>query len=114
MINAISLGNVIEYSNQTGSKITSSSVVVIGKLVGVAVADIENGAVGAVAIKGNFSLPKKTKSEVLAAGDVLIYDSGITKADGTSGALLGKDIIVGVASKASAATDDNVDVLLGL
>ena len=110
MKNTISNGNTIEWTNGTGSTVTSGSVVAIGKFCGVAVADIKNGETGAVCVEGIFELPKKTKSDVVAVGDQLIYNSGIKVI--SAGTTL-PIIKVGYAVKASAATDDNVIVKLG-
>ncbi len=110
MNNAISKGNVIEYTNSTGSKINSGAVVAIGKFCGVAVTDIANGATGAVAVEGIFKVTKKTKTDVINLGDHLVYSSGVKVASAASTL---DAVTVGYAVKASAATDEDVVVKLG-
>lgn len=110
MVNIINDGNVIQFTNSTGSKISSGAVVVIGKFCGVAMTDIENGATGSVSVKGQFILPKKTKTDVIAVGDQLVYDSGIKV---ISAATTLPIVRVGYATKASTATEETVNVLLG-
>lgn len=112
MNNAVSKGNVIEYTNGTGSKINAGAVVVIGKFCGVAVTDIAAGATGAVAVEGVFDIEKKTSSDTMAVGDHISYNSGVVKT-GTAGVTLGKDVIVGYCVKASTGTDETVRVKLG-
>lgn len=108
MNNSVSNGNVIEYTNGTGSKINSGAVVVIGKFCGVAVADIPNGATGAVSIEGIFDLPKKTTTDTMAVGDALSYNSGVVKVAGSTGITIGKDVIVGYAVQASSSASTTV------
>lgn len=110
MINIINDGDVIQYANATGSKINSGDLVPIGKFCGVAITDIENGATGSVSVKGQFVLNKKTKTDVIAVGDQLVYDSGVKV---ISAATTLPIVRVGYAVKASAATEETVDVLLG-
>ena len=112
MNNVVNDGNVIEYTNGTGSKINSGAVVVIGKFCGVAVADIENGATGAVAIEGVFDLPKKTTTDTMAVGDAIKNDSGLVKVAGSAGLTIGKDVIVGYAVQASSSATETVRVKL--
>lgn len=66
-------GKVIDYTNGTGSTITANSVVVIGALIGIAIDDIANGAVGPVQIDGVFTLPK-VSGAVIAQGETLTWD----------------------------------------
>jgi len=69
--NFVQPGEVIDYT--AGSNITSGSVVVIGALLGVALADIANGATGSVQIRGVFEVPK-VSGAVIAAGESLTWD----------------------------------------
>lgn len=71
--NYLGAGNVIDYANATGSTITSGSVVKINKILGVAIADIANGATGPVQIEGVFECPKLSTA-VIAAGESLTWD----------------------------------------
>lgn len=110
MNNYIQDGKSISYKNQSGSKINGGDLVVMGKICGVAVADIENGEIGGVVLEGVFELPKKTKSDVVALGDQLVYDSGIKVITAASTLPI---VSVGHAVEPSAATDETVIVKLG-
>ena len=54
------IGNVLDWTNGTGSKVDSDDVVVIGNTVGIVMADIESSADGVVAVEGVYELPKAT------------------------------------------------------
>lgn len=69
--NFIQEGSVIDHL--AGSAILSGAVVVVGSLVGVALADIASGEVGPVQICGVFELPK-VSAAVIGAGEEVIYD----------------------------------------
>lgn len=112
MKNYIQEGNVIEYTNGTGSDISSGDVVPIGKFCGVAVVDIPNGATGAVSIEGVFDLTKKTSTDTMAVGDAIGYDSGVVKVAGSVGVTIGKDVMVGYAIQASSSASSTVRVKL--
>jgi len=111
MINQIDSGATIEYTNGTGSTISGGALVVIGKMVGVAVVDIIDGATGILVIKGKFNLTKKTAGDDITQGAVLVYDSGVEMA--SAGSTLDA-IIVGRAAKAAGTAATTVDVTLGL
>ena len=64
-------GKVIDHV--AGSAISSGDAVVIGILLGVALADIPAGDTGAVQIEGVFEMPKLSTA-VIAAGDPLTWD----------------------------------------
>lgn len=71
--NYLKPGNIIDWTNGTGTAVVSGQVVVIGKLLGVALVDIANGASGSVQIEGVFSVPK-VSAAVIAAGENLTWD----------------------------------------
>lgn len=71
--NYLKPGNIIDWTNGTGTAVVSGQVVVIGQLLGVALVDIANGATGSVAIEGVFSVPK-VSAAVIAAGENLTWD----------------------------------------
>lgn len=50
----------VEFTNETGSAISSGAVVKLGHRFGVAQADIANNEIGALQLKGRFLLPKAT------------------------------------------------------
>lgn len=70
--NYVQEGVTIDYT--AGATISSGDVVVIGSLIGVALADIANGSTGPVMLKGVFDLPKKTAA-VIAVGEEVLWDS---------------------------------------
>ena len=111
MINQVNSGEVVMYTNATGSDISSGAIVVMGKVCGIAINDIANGTSGAVAIKGCFRLTKKTAGDNIAQGTVLKYNSGVEAA--SAGATL-DTVIVGRAAAAAGTAATTVDVILGL
>ena len=76
--------NTVDYT--AGSAITSGDVLVLGSTdakkvrVGVALTDIANGAVGAVAITGCFALAK-VSAAVIAQGDSVNWDSSVSSVE---------------------------------
>lgn len=70
--NYIQPGEVLDYTASTA--VTSGSGVLMGKRLGVALADIANGATGSVAVRGVYSLPKLS-TDVVAQGDELYWDN---------------------------------------
>ncbi len=65
-------GKVLDYV--AGANIASGDGLVIGAWVGVALADIANGAVGPVQIEGVFTLKKKS-TDTFAAGAIAYWDA---------------------------------------
>lgn len=111
MINQVNSGEVVMYSN-SGSAISAGDIVVMGKICGIAINDIPaTTGVGAVAIKGCFRLTKKTASDVIAQGTVLVYDSGVEAASAASTL---DAVIVGHAAAAAGTASTTVDAILGL
>lgn len=82
--NFIQAGNVLDYTNATGSDIESGAVVKLGATedatLAVALVDIENGASGAVQIAGVFEVPK-VSAAVFKQGESLIWDVSVGKFD---------------------------------
>jgi len=111
MINQVNSGEVIMYTNSTGSTITAGTVIAIGKICGIAINDIANLATGAVSLKGCYTLTKKTATDVIPQGTVLVYDSGVEAASAASTL---DAVIVGHAAAASSSASTTVDAILGL
>ena len=111
MINQVSSGAVVNYTNATGSDIAAGALVTMGKICGIAIVDIANEASGAVSLEGVFTLTKKTATDVIAQGTVLINNSGVVAA--SAGTTLDA-VIVGRAAAASSSAVTTVDVKLGL
>lgn len=89
--NHVQPGKVLAYTNGTGAAITSGSVVAVGQLLGVALANIAIGATGSVAIDGVFTVPKVTGA-VIKAGESLVWDASAAKFDDNLAAPASGDI----------------------
>ena len=72
--NYVQEGDVIDYANASGSTIISGTPVLIGARLGVALADIANGATGSVQVEGVFTIAKLGTDNV-AAGALLYWDN---------------------------------------
>lgn len=73
MKNYIQKGDTLNHT--AGANIASGAMVVMTDLVGIAVANIANGAVGSVCISGVFQVTKKT-SDVVTIGQKLYFETG--------------------------------------
>lgn len=71
MENYVQSGEVIPFV--AGATITSGQVVAIGNILGVATADVANGATGYARIRGVFTVPK-VSGAVIANGESLTWD----------------------------------------
>lgn len=80
--NFIQRGDVIDYT-PSGSAIVSGAVVPLQHGIGVALADIADGATGPVAIEGVFSVPK-VSAAVFVVGEKLIWDASASAFDDSS------------------------------
>lgn len=78
--NAVQDGDVIDWTNGTGSAVSSGDVVKVGQILGVALTDIASAATGSVAIRGVFTVPKVTGA-VIAQGESLVWDVSAGKFD---------------------------------
>lgn len=87
-------GNVIDHT--AGADITSGSVVVVGKLLGVALQDIATGEVGPVQITGVFNVPK-VSGAVIAAGENLTWDASAAAFDDNAASPATGDVTGGAA-----------------
>lgn len=74
MRNKVQQGNVIDYTNSTGSDISSGEFVILKGRVGIATVDIANGDVGSVEMEGVFEGSALT-SETFAEGELLYLNS---------------------------------------
>lgn len=73
-------GDVIPWVNGSGVDKVSGQVVVVGKVLGVCLVDIANGATGSVALDGVFSVPK-VSGAVIAQGENLTWDASAAAFD---------------------------------
>jgi predicted RecA/RadA family phage recombinase len=76
--NFVQDGDVLEYT--AGADTVSGQVVRVGQTLGVALADIANGATGPVKITGVFTVPK-VSAAVIAQGERLVWDASAAAFD---------------------------------
>lgn len=105
--NHVQTGAVLQYTNGSGSAITSGSPVVMGELVGVALGDIADGETGSVALEEVWELPKE--AEDIGQG-VKVY----LTATGTITTTATDNDYAGKAFDAAASGDATVDVKLNV
>ena len=79
--NYIQEGNVIPFT-ASGAKI-SGQVVVVGSLVGVSMADVDNGSTGQMAVEGVFDVPAATAA--ISVGAAVYWDADGDPVGGTAG-----------------------------
>ena len=106
-VNLIQAGNIIEYTNGTGSNIAAGDLVKIGVRVGVALVDIDNGDAGSVAMSGVYEVDKEA-SLAVAQGDLLYLDATSGELDKTATS----QTLAGFAFAASAGSATVVQVSL--
>ena len=112
-----STGAVIDYT--AGSAISSGDVIVMGSssltdgvTVGIALTDIANGDVGAVAIGGVHTMTK-VSAAAITQGDVVNWDLSLLAVEDSLSAAASGDVEgFGVAVESKAATTTTVAVLL--
>jgi predicted RecA/RadA family phage recombinase len=96
--------------NHTASgAIAAGDVVVMSAIVGVALAAIADGAVGAVAVEGLFAVTKKS-GDTFAQGEAVYWDTTPGEATSTSSG----NTLMGHAAEAAASGDATVTVLLNV
>jgi predicted RecA/RadA family phage recombinase len=103
--NYIQAGEVIDFT--AGSDISSGDVVAVGNLVGVAITDIANGAVGAVSVEGVWSLPK-VSAAVIGAGETVNYDVSAGSFDDNAATAATGDLTGGCVAVEAAGNGDTV------
>lgn len=112
MDNKINSGSVITYT--ASADIAAGDLVNLGAgLVGVAVADIANGATGAVEVRGRFTVPKASAAAMTVGKLLKLGTAGNTVALATAGSSVTAMISARVA-KASTTASTTVDIILGL
>ena len=113
--NRVQPGQVIYWTNATGSAVVSGQVVVIGTIVGVALQDIANGDSGDVAVDEVFTLPKATGA--ITQGARVYWDADGDPLGGTAGTgaittTAASNTLAGYAFAAAAEAATTVDVKL--
>ncbi len=102
-------GDSIDYT--PGADVAAGDVVVQGELVGIAKLDIAADALGALAVKGVFDLPKATGGgTAIAVGSLVYWDAGASVA--TTNAAAGANKLLGKTVKAAVDADATVRVRL--
>lgn len=104
MKNYIQDGARLQYANSSGSTITSGTGVLVGKRLGVAVADIANNTTGVLAMDGVFLLPK-TLANVIAQGDLLYWNDTAKELTSTASG----NTFAGYAHKAAGSTSSTIE-----
>ena len=111
--NYIQDGNVIDFT--AGATTVSGQVVVVGSIVGIAAADVANGKVGPLIVKGVVEIPAATAE--ITVGAAVYWDAdgdpvGGTADSGAATATATDNILVGYAVAGKAAAGAKVKVLL--
>jgi predicted RecA/RadA family phage recombinase len=104
------VGDVLDYTNGTGSAIASGAVVILGAAgdatVGIALVDIADGESGAVQIdNGVFEVPK-VSAAVFKQGESLIWDKSAGKFDDNQATPATGDVSGGVIAAADGANGE--------
>jgi predicted RecA/RadA family phage recombinase len=107
MKNYVQDGDRLTYTNGSGSTITSGTGVLVGLRVGIATADIANGAIGTLAMEGVFTLPKLS-TDVVAQGALLYWDNTNKRLTVTTTS----NTLCGYAQTAAGAATTTVDIML--
>jgi len=102
-------GDIREWTNGTGSAVSSGDVVVVGDQIGIAAVDIANGAVGNVYFSGVFNNIPKVTAAVIADGENVIWDDSASAFDDKNATPAAGD--VSGAASAVGAFDGTVSVM---
>jgi predicted RecA/RadA family phage recombinase len=78
--NQVQRGKVIDWINGSGADKISGQVVRVGQVLGVCQVNIANGATGAVALIGVFTVPK-VSAAVIVQGEALVWDASAAAFD---------------------------------
>ena len=106
--NHVQKGEVLEWTNGTGSDVASGGPVVIGTLVGVALVDIADGEKGNVAIKEVWRHAKLAGNAFVQGAVCYLTPGGSITPTATDNTYAGK------AADAAASADTEIDVLLNV
>ena len=107
-------GDVLDYTNSSGSSIAAGTPTVMGNLIGIPLVTIANGATGAMAMEGVFTCPKVTGS-AWVQGARLLWDASAAKFDvGTATPATGDVSVCCVAGAAAASGDATGKVLINV
>lgn len=96
-------GTTLNWTNGTGSTVTSGTMLALGALLVVAMTDIADGETGAVSAEGVFALPKG--SNAISAGDAVDLDVSAGAIDKVAAPASGDLVGCGVAWEDAASGD---------
>lgn len=116
MKNYVDNATTVNYTNGGGTTIASGTLIKMGHILGVVLADIAAGATGAVQVAGKVTAPK-VSAAVFAVGEKLVFDvsanSGAGAFDDSSATPAAGDITgAAVAAVAGANTETTCTVIL--
>lgn len=103
--NYLMSGDVLDYTNTTGAALASGAMVPIGTKVGVALANIANGATGSVRVRGVFTIAKLS-TDTPAQGAALYWDNTNKRLTTTASG----NTLAGYAAKAAGSGATTVEV----
>lgn len=103
--NYIMSGDVLDYTNTTGSALASGAMVLIGVRVGVVLSDIANGATGSARVRGVFSIAKLS-TDTPAQGAALYWDNTNKRLTTTASG----NTLAGYAAKAAGSGATTVEI----
>lgn len=87
----------------SGSALDAGDVVDLGDLIGIAITDIADGQLGAIAIEGEFLVAKKqSPAETWTVGEKLYWDAGTESFTDTSAY---SEAVAGFVSRAAGSSD---------
>ena len=103
--NYLMSGDVLDYTNTTGAALASGAMVLIGTRVGVALANIANGATGSVRVRGVFTIAKLS-TDTPAQGAALYWDNTNKRLTTTASG----NTLAGYAAKAAGSGATTVEI----
>jgi predicted RecA/RadA family phage recombinase len=106
--NHIQSGRIIQFTNLSGSTITSGEPVVIGTLVGVALGDIADDETGSVAIEDVWELPKASGVAISQGASVYLTATGTITTTATDNTYTGKAFLAAATGDATVQVKLNV------
>lgn len=106
-------GDILTWTNGTGSDVAGDDVVVIGGLLAVALDDIADTESGAVRVTGVWELPK-VSGAVIAQGESLVWDVSAGAFDDNQATPATGDVSGAAAVAAAAGADGETTLLVRL
>ena len=98
--NFVSDGDVIPWTNTTGSAVASGALIVLGTTLGIALGAIAAGATGSVAVEGVFVVPK-VSGAVFVQGEKLLWDASAGAFDDSAATPASNDVMGGATAWAA-------------